>query len=109
MARVTSTVGKASRPDVWLQSVACASARACTAVGVFDANRLALSLGNGVPVAERWNGRQWRYSGCLTFRTASPTNSVADGQVVAHAPTAMHAVIDVQDRPLMEPPAAGLK
>ena len=59
MARVTSTVGKASRPDVWLQSVACASARACTAVGVFDANRLALSLGNGVPVAERWNGRQW--------------------------------------------------
>ena len=59
MARVTSTVGKASRPDVWLQSVACASARACTAVGVFDAHRLALSLGNGVPVAERWNGRQW--------------------------------------------------
>src|SRR6476646_7738899 len=58
-ALTTSTARTVSGADVWLQSVACASPQACTAVGVFDANRLALSLGNGVPAAERWNGRHW--------------------------------------------------
>jgi len=53
------TVQKIPNParnsGVTLNSVSCSSAKACTAVGLFDTR-----AGRTIPLAERWNGSRWR-------------------------------------------------
>jgi len=42
--------------DSWLTAVSCSSASACTAVGVVDNGS---GQGDGLTLAERWNGNSW--------------------------------------------------
>ena len=64
-----------------LSSVACSSARSCTAVGTAASSVRANAL------AERWNGRRWAIE-----RTRNPAIHVSDGDGSAHVTITLSAV-----------------